>query len=267
MLGFQKFLQNWYELYGRHSLPWRQTTDPYKILVSELMLQQTQVDRVIPKYQAFIKRFPNTKMLAAATLRDVLVLWQGLGYNRRAKYIYECAKIVEEKYGGKFPKDEEKLLLLPGIGPYTASAICVFAYNQPVVLIETNVRTVFLYHFFPGSQSVEDKEILQLVKASLDAKNPRQWYSVLMDYGTYLKKILPNPSRRSKHYSKQSTFAGSLRQVRGKIIKILTTHQSLSTPELFSLIQLDFNKYNQALEQLKNEKLVIEDSGSLSLAE
>lgn len=267
MNNFQTFLTRWYLLYGRHNLPWRQTTDPYKILVSELMLQQTQVERVIPKYLAFIERFPDTKSLATASLRDVLILWQGLGYNRRAKYLYECAKTIEEKYAAEFPKTEVELMDLPGIGPYTASAICAFAYNQPVVLIETNVRAVFLHHFFPEESAVNDKNILPLIKEHVDVSSARSWYSALMDYGTYLKKVLPNPSRRSKQHTKQSKFTNSSRQVRGEIIRILTQKENVSSDKLFAQLKSNKLYYNQALEQLLHEKLVVNDSGNLSLAE
>jgi A/G-specific adenine glycosylase len=267
MYGFYRFLRQWYTAHGRHELPWRQTKDPYKILVSELMLQQTQVERVIPKYLAFIERFPTTQSLAAASLSEVLILWQGLGYNRRAKYALQCAKVIEKDQDGHFPTTESGLLELPGIGPYTASAICAFAYNQPVLLIETNVRTVYLYHFFPELFSVTDKEILTVLQKTLDTDHPREWYWALMDYGSYLKKILPNPSRRSKQHTKQSKFSGSLRQVRGEIIRLLTQNDYQTTAQL--LLKLRSNKlyFAQALEQLRTEKLVVEDSGRIALAD
>lgn len=267
MQKFQHFLITWYQQYGRHDLPWRQTTDPYKILVSELMLQQTQVERVKPKYLAFIERFPSTKELAAASLRDVLVLWQGLGYNRRAKFLYECSKVIEDEYNGKFPQTEEELRALPGIGPYTASAVCTFAYNQPVRLIETNVRTVFLYHFFPEQTDIHDNDLFPLIAEALDTKNPRAWYSALMDYGTYLKKTFPNPNKRSKQYNKQSTFTGSSRQVRGEIIRLLTKTAKLKKEDLYSQLQSNKKFFDQALEQLITEELVFNDSGELRLKE
>ena len=138
----------YYKAHGRHDLPWRKTTDPYKILVSELMLQQTQVDRVLLKYKAFLKLFPTARRLAAAPLGDVLRAWQGLGYNRRAKFLHQAAQYVTNELKGRWPKDEAGLLALPGVGPYTARAVLAFAYNEPVVLIETNVRQVFLHHLF-----------------------------------------------------------------------------------------------------------------------
>ncbi len=264
---FQNFIQRWYITYGRHELPWRKTSDPYHILVSELMLQQTQVERVIPKYLAFIARFPTTKVLAAVPLSEVLILWQGLGYNRRAKYLHQCAKAVEEKHNGQFPQTEAELIELPGIGPYTASAVCAFAYSQPVVLIETNVRTVFLYHFFASQSEVADKEVLKLVAESVDIEHPREWYWALMDYGSYLKKILPNPSRKSKQYSKQSKFSGSLRQVRGEIIRLLSKQDHQRIIELIGQLQSNPDHFQAALEQLVQEKLIVEDSGTLHLAD
>jgi len=267
MRNFQTFLRRWYLNYGRHELPWRQTSDPYKILVSELMLQQTQVERVIPKYLAFIDRFPNTKTLAAASLKEVLVLWQGLGYNRRAKYLHQCAQAVEEQYQGSFPQQPQELLELPGIGPYTASAVAAFAFNQPVVLIETNVRTVYLYHFFAERNSVHDTEVLALVKESLDETAPREWYWALMDYGSYLKKILPNPSRKSKQYTKQSKFSGSLRQVRGEIIRLLTQNDHQSMQQLLTQLRSNPAHFEAALQQLLSENLVVQDSGKFSLGE
>jgi len=134
------------ELY--RDMPWRQDTRPYFVLVSELMLQQTQVARVIPKFEAFIARFPNEKILANSSLTDVIQLWQGLGYNRRAKYLHDSAKMITHDFGGIFPEDEADILRLPGVGKNTAGAILVYAFNHPALFVETNTRTVFIHHFF-----------------------------------------------------------------------------------------------------------------------
>jgi len=219
--AFQSFIQGWYKKYGRHNLPWRHTHDPYLILVSELMLQQTQVERVIPKYLAFTKTWPTAKALSKASLADVLIAWQGLGYNRRAKFLHQCAITITKEYGGEFPVTRQELEKLPGIGPYTAGAFMAFAFNQPVVLIETNVRRVYLHHFFPTKDQVLDTEIFPYLKRTLPKDNSRDWYSALMDYGTYLKKNGPNPNQRSAHYQKQSAFKGSDREIRGAILKVL----------------------------------------------
>jgi len=215
---FQRLLrQMGEELY--RDMPWRQDTRPYYVLVSELMLQQTQVDRVVPKFEAFIKRFPNERALAAAPLADVLVQWQGLGYNRRAKFLHEAAKKIVEL--GEFPQDEVGLVALPGVGKNTAGAILAYAYNQPAIFIETNVRAVYIHHFFADSDTVDDKDIRKLLEDTIDHKHPREFYWSLMDYGVYLKKQGIKPAR-SKHYVKQSPLKGSVREVRGQIIAILT---------------------------------------------
>jgi len=203
--------------------PWRSTRDPYKILVSEVMLQQTQVKRVLVFYAEFMRHFPTVHVLAKAPLADVLRAWQGLGYNRRAKLLRDAAKLLVEQYGGKFPKNEQFLEGLPGIGPYTARAVMAFAFNKPVVFIETNIRTVFLHHFFKNRTTVSDSEILPYMVKMLDKKNPRAWYSALMDYGADLKKSGVQINNRSKHYSKQSKFEGSTRQLRGEILKAALT--------------------------------------------
>jgi A/G-specific adenine glycosylase len=221
---FQKTVWNYYRLDGRHELPWRITHNPYKILVSEVMLQQTQVDRVRPYYKAFLAQFPTVHDLAAAPLGDVLRMWQGLGYNRRAKMLHEAAKEVVEKHGGTFPKSVEELQKLRGVGPYTARAIAAFAYNQDVVFIETNLRTAVTYHFLLQEKSIEDKEILEILSKAYPKEKgkAREWYSALMDYGSHLKRSGVRVNNKSKTYSKQSTFTGSGRQARGAILKELT---------------------------------------------
>jgi len=263
---FQAFIIWWYRYNGRKQLPWRLTTDPYKILVSELMLQQTQVERVIPRYTQFLEVFPTTESLASATLADVLKQWQGLGYNRRAKFLHLAAREVTAKHSGVFPQTTQELELLPGIGPYTASAIVCFAFNQPAVLIETNVRTVYLYHFFPEEQDVSDKAILELVSQTLWQQNPRLWYSALMDYGSVLKKLHTNPSRKSKQYSKQTPFAGSLRQARGEIIRTLTQRGALTRAALSTLLVSDPKHHHKALADLAQEHILVVEGNTIRLA-
>lgn len=214
----------YYKRHGRHSLPWRKTKNPYRILVSEIMLQQTQVDRVIPKYREFLKRFPTIRSLADASLGDVLRAWQGLGYNRRAKLLHECTRTIMKTYHGVVPKTYEELVLLSGIGPYTASAIMAFANGEAVPTIETNIRTVYLFHFFKNKRNVSDTTIIRLIERTLDHKNPREWYYALMDYGAYVKKVFGNENVRSKHYAKHSVFKGSGREVRGAVIRTLNSH-------------------------------------------
>lgn len=234
--AFRRYILSWFSQYGRHHLPWRQGFDPYQIMVSEIMLQQTQVDRVIPKFEQFMARFPTPQVLADASTADVLKHWQGLGYNRRALNLQRAAQVIATEWSNHLPSGKDDLLTLPGIGPYTASAIRTFAFNQPEIVIETNIRTVFIYNFFPESQNVSDAELEPFIAASLDESQPRHWYAALMDYGTHLKSVLPNPTRRSKHYSKQSSFTGSNRQLRGAILRQLTLKDQLSSTEVLATI-------------------------------
>jgi len=258
---FVQTVLSYHTTHGRHALPWRKTTNPYHIVVSELMLQQTQVDRVIPKYQTFIKAYPDAPTLAAASLSDVLTLWQGLGYNRRAKLLHECAMTVVEEKEGMWPRDYAELQTLPGIGPYTAAAVMAFAYNIAIPLVETNVRTVYLYHCFTKETDVTDAAILKRVAAHLaDLETleirPRTWYAALMDYGTHLKKTHGNPNSRAKTFMKQSTFAGSDRQIRGAIVRALTVSSSTRAKLLKTLSQFEDIRIDAQLTKLQDEGMV-----------
>lgn len=235
-------------------MPWREDTRPYYVLVSELMLQQTQVDRVIPKFEAFIAHFPDERSLAKAPLADVLRLWSGLGYNRRAKFLHEAAKKITNEYGGEFPSTLEGLLSLPGVGKGTAGAILAYAYNQPVVFIETNVRTVYFYHFFEGGNKISDTQLAELVKQTLDMEHPREFYWAVMDYGSWLKKNGAGRIAQSKHYKKQSALKGSVREVRGQILKLLAG-EDFSEAELRASLKADA-RFASALAGLVRDGLV-----------
>ncbi len=261
---FRALVYRHYRTHGRHGLPWRKTTDPYRILVSEVMLQQTQVDRVIPYFESFLKRFPTVDALAGAPLGDVLRLWQGLGYNRRAKMLHECAKAVVQKHGGRMPRTYEELLELPGIGPYTAAAVMAFAYDTALPLIETNVRAALIHHFFSMRGKVTDSELMPLVESSMDRAHPREWYSALMDYGTYIKKSEGNAARRSAHHVKQKRFAGSDRQVRGAILRALVSHpQSLA--RIVKETTHSSARVSAQLAALEREVMVIRKKGAYML--
>lgn len=247
---FRQIVWDFYGSHGRHNLPWRTpeangSFDPYKILVSEIMLQQTQVSRVVPKYQTFLEMFPTIQVLATASLGDVLAIWNGLGYNRRAKFLWQAAQVVVNEWHGKFPISVEQLQQLPGVGANTAGAVAVYSYNRPEVFIETNIRTVFIHHFLKDQADVADTDIRELVKQTLpeemgeekfgrrtddtlgmmrraSTQPPyRVWYWALMDYGSFLKQTVGNLSRSSKSYVRQSRFAGSARQLRGAVIRAL----------------------------------------------
>ncbi len=262
---FRRVVYSYYKREGRHTLPWRQTHDPYCVMVSELMLQQTQVPRVIPKYDAFLKRFPTVQSLARAELRAVLVLWQGLGYNRRAKHLHEAARAVVAQYSGVFPRTKEDLLALPGVGPYTASAILAFAYNTPTVLIETNVRTVYLHHFFKDAIGIADSELSPLIEKTMDTKNPREWYAALMDYGSHLKQTIGNISRKSAHHTKQSKFTGSNREVRGAIVRLLTQKGSRTLSTILTETGFSKDRCEAQLAALTKEGLIQKVRGRYTL--
>ncbi|MCL1891280.1 MAG: adenine glycosylase [Coriobacteriia bacterium] len=213
-------------------LPWRGTDNPYEVLISEIMLQQTQVSRVLTHWERWLAVFPTVDALAAAPLAEVLERWQGLGYNRRAVALKRCADIISAEWAGEVPHEYDELLALPGIGPATAGGVCVFAYQKPQVYLETNVRTVFIHEFFAESDSVKDTEIIPLVEQTCSADNPRGWYYALLDYGSYLKKTLPNPSRRSAHHSKQSSFEGSVRQKRAELLRLVLAVPGQTADEL-----------------------------------
>jgi len=261
---FQRIVYDYYQNFGR-DLPWRSTVNPYKILVSEIMLQQTQVSRVVQKYVEFIKTFPDITSLAEATLYDVLTVWQGLGYNRRALSLKRLAEIVNVVYGGYVPSDVSLLMQLPGIGNATANAVCAFAFNQPVVFIETNVRTVFIYHFFSTQDAIKDSEIRPLIERTLDYGNPKHWYNALMDYGVALKNYYFNPGRKSAHHKEQSPFEGSARQVRGAILRALVSKPRQTFNELIKAVRFDPDVVNKNIQSLEKEGLVARKGKYISI--
>ena len=253
METFQELIwQKGRELY--RDMPWRQDTRPYYVLVSELMLQQTQVVRVIPKFLAFIEAFPDEEVLAQASLADVLRLWQGLGYNRRAKYLHDAVKMIVNEYKGEWPTTAAGLMKLPGIGPNTAGAIMTYAYNMREPFIETNVRTVYFHHFFSGGDKIKDAQIQELLSKTVDSEYPREFYWALMDYGSWLKANGVRNNSVSHAYKKQSPLEGSVRQVRGRIIAALTA-TDLNEIDLRQIVRAD-ERFSSALEGLIRDGLV-----------
>ncbi len=257
---FKKIIRDYYSE-NKRILPWRNIEDPYKVFVSEIMLQQTQVTRVLKKYPEFLNAFPDFTSLSAASTTSLLTAWQGMGYNRRALYMRSAAKIIVEKFNGILPKDPEILITMPGVGAATAGSLAVFSYNIPTVFIETNIRRVFIHHFFPDRKNVSDKELSPLVNSSLDQRNPRDWYYALMDYGVMLSKQFGNANKRSRHYAVQSKFEGSNRQLRGAIIRRLTQTPSCSVSEITDYTARDASLVKKILNQLAAEGFILEDKG------
>jgi A/G-specific adenine glycosylase len=243
---------HWRE-HGRHDLPWRLTADPYAILVSEVMLQQTQVSRVLPKYTEWMDQFPTIDSLAAAPLEAVLRAWQGLGYNRRAVALKRASEIVSAERGGVLPRDATALVALPGIGPATAAGVMAFAYGEPVPYLETNVRGVYIHEFFGDAEKVPDRDILPLLETTLDEGDPRQWFYALLDYGWWLKRTQPNPTRRSAHYARQSAFEGSRRQKRSRLLRSVMARPGTTADGLACDLDLSFGETTSLLESLASE--------------
>lgn len=256
-----------YQHYHKHQrpMPWRRAKNPYRILVSEVMLQQTQVERVLVKYPEFLRAFPDLLSLAKAPLAEVLRVWQGMGYNRRAIALKKLAQLVIQDYQGKLPLDPEELVKLPGIGRYSASAIYTFATNKPACFIETNIRRVYIHFFFGDRDGIKDDEIMPFVEKTMDSMNPRDWYYALMDYGVKLKKEVANPNRRSAHYAKQSKFEGSSRQVRGMILKTLLHFPGMTTAAIKKKLGTVPDNFDQTLHGLIAEGFIKKAGGKLGI--
>jgi A/G-specific adenine glycosylase len=262
---FRRLIYRFFHDQGRR-MPWRETADPYHILISEIMLQQTPVERVALKYGPFINAFPDVYALARAPLREIMARWQGLGYNRRALALQRLAGRVVAEFDGRLPEPVATLRTLPGIGPATAGALAAFAFNQPVVFIETNIRRVFLHFFFRGKVGVTDQEILPLVEQTLDRRRPRPWYYALMDYGAALKGAASNANRRSAHHQRQAPFAGSDRQIRGLILKALLQNPALPARELVKAVGQEPGRTTGLIHTLMREGFLEQVGGGFRLA-
>ena len=229
---FQRLILEWGRDH-RRDMPWRNTRDPYKILVSEVMLQQTQVSRVIPKYEAFLREFPTLEALADASQPSLLRIWQGLGYWNRALRLRDAARMIVNEFDGEFPRDPAALMQLPGVGPYTAGALACFAFGCAEPFLDTNIRRVYLYFFFPGEDDVPDSRIMEVARRAVWTEDPREWGYALFDYGaTELRDRAIN--RRSRHYSRQPAFEGSFRSFRTQALRHVLAQEntSLSRAEL-----------------------------------
>lgn len=260
---FQHAVWEYYDAH-RRDMPWRTDHSPYRVLVSELMLQQTQAPRVEPKFTAFMAAFPTVEALADSSLNDVLAAWQGLGYNRRAKFLHEAAKAITKL--GYFPDTLEGLVALPGVGKNTAGAILAYAFDRPVVYVETNIRTVLFHHFFDGQADVSDSQLLEIMQANLPEPEDgiyREWYWAVMDYGTYLKKTAGGRLDQSRHYKKQVPLKGSIREIRGRAVKALV-EKPLTENELKQAIGYD-ERYEPAIEGLIRDGLIERKNGTISV--
>lgn len=258
---FHRIIYDYYQL-NRRALLWRETIDPYAILVSEIMLQQTQVERVKGKYREFIAIFPDFRTLAAAPLAEVLTAWQGLGYNRRAISLKATAEMVVGNFGGALPSSPDELECLPGIGHYTARAVAAFAFHRTEVFIETNIRAVFIHLFFPERLNVHDREILPLVEATLDRDNVREWYYALMDYGVFLKREHANPARKSAHHVRQAPFKGSNRELRSMILRKILDSPGVTVQQIVAGLGREDELVRKNLDALVKEGFIVVDQNN-----
>jgi A/G-specific adenine glycosylase len=252
---------------NRRAMPWRETRDPYAVLVSEVMLQQTQVARVTERYRDWLAAFPTLESLAAAPLSAVLERWQGLGYNRRALALKRTAEFAAERFGGALPADAAQLRTLPGIGPVTAAALMDYAFAVPTPFIETNVRAVFLHHFFADAEGVPDSALMPIVAATWDAADPRGWGYALMDYGVYLKGRFPNPSRRSSQHVRQSAFEGSRRQKRARLLRAVLADPGSGTEAYAHGLGIEPHEAEELLEALASEGFLVRERDLWSVRE
>lgn len=261
---FQRTVWTYYDRH-RRDMPWRQRHEPYDVLVSELMLQQTQVKRVIPKFQQFMRLFPTIDALAVAPLADVLKAWSGLGYNRRAKFLHQTARTVVADHGGVLPDDLEGLMGLPGIGRNTAGAILAYAFNRPVIFIETNIRSVLIFHFYPAAEKVRESQLATAAELVLDRDNPREWHWALMDYGAHIKKTHGSGLGRVAAYRKQTPLKGSVREMRGMILRQLVEHE-VALAELAASRGMD-ERLEPALRSLEKDGLITLEVGVIRLTD
>ncbi|MFW9998532.1 MAG: A/G-specific adenine glycosylase [Candidatus Hodarchaeota archaeon] len=258
-----------YEYYRKHKreFPFRENITPYNVLVSEIMLQQTQTERVTEKFLKFIDKYPDFLSLSQTPLDTILKEWRGLGYNRRAVALKKIAEIVIRDYKGELPDSIETLESFPQIGHNTASSIITFAFNKPTAFIETNIRRVFIYFFFPKKDNVYDKEIFPIIDLTIDKNNPREWYYALMDYGAMLKKSHPELNKKSAHYRKQAPFKGSSRQIRGILLKMLIDNKAIDIIEIQKRIKIhDSESLKKILSQLQKEGFITIKENMVKLA-
>ena len=267
LLAFKTLILSFYAEHGR-AFVWRDTNDPYRILVSEVMLQQTQTGRVVPKYEAFLSRWPDFSSLAEATTEELLSVWKGLGYNRRALNLRRSARMTQE-WDWTIPNDKTLIESLPGVGKATSAAIRSFCFGEKSVYLETNIRRVLLTCFYPEEVEVKDRELESLLhELSLINEDMKSWYYALMDYGVLLKALFPNANKRSAHYTKQKKFENSNRQIRGLLIHLLTDTGSKALPVICDLLShFEEERIYHALAQLESEGFVQEQEGVYGIKE
>jgi A/G-specific adenine glycosylase len=262
VVAFQMKIMDWWKANTRN-LPWRKDPSPYKVLVSEFMLQQTQVSRVIPKFDEFMESFPTIESLAKAETKQLLQVWSGLGYNRRAVWLKEAAKQIVESHG--FPQSLEELQKLKGVGPYTSRSVLIFAFNKDLAAVDTNIRRVLIAEGL-ATEAMSEKQLQFIAEVVLLKGRSRDWHNALMDYGSQV--MTPSTTGISPT-SKQSCYEGSSRQVRGAIIRTLTGTSELGLEEIVKLLECNVreSELESIMTQLVKDGLVeVTDSSNYRIA-
>lgn len=259
IIAFRQKILKFARKQGRN-LPWRKTDDPYKILISEFMLQQTQVARVINYYQNWIHLFPDFCSVSRAKKAAVLKAWSGLGYNSRALRLKECCTLICKQHGGILPESLDELMKLPGIGIYTASALLAFAYNKPVPVVDINIRRVYL-HEFKLPTDISYRAISDFAKQFIPKGKSAEWHNALMDYGAALSAQI---KKKFPPQTKQSKFDGSARQVRGEIIRRLLKGKSVAFTTL--LAGIPHPDKTEILQKLITENIVSVKNGRYKIS-
>ena len=245
----QKVFQFYQE--NKRNLPWRKTTDPYNILVSEFMLQQTQVNRVIEYFTKWMRRWPTVQKLASEEYKNLLQAWMGLGYNRRAMYLHNTAKKIVNEFNGDVLTAIKNFKQLPGVGLYTSKAIQIFAANADISTVDTNIRRIFIDQF-NLDESISDKQLFQLAQKCLPLGRSRDWHNALMDYGAI---HLTSRKTGIKPKTQQSRFQGSDRQIRGKVLRMLL-QENYTKYQLQQKLKVESNRLEEILRKMKKEKTI-----------
>jgi A/G-specific adenine glycosylase len=261
IMRFQKKVFLFYKK-NKRDLPWRKTTDPYKILLSELMLQQTQVKRVVVYYEKWIARWPTIHTFASAALPEVLQMWMGLGYNTRAISLHKTAKKIVALFDGDVLRAMQQYKELPGIGKYTSHAVRIFSTNADLVTVDTNIRRIFISEF-DLPENISEHELWLLAEKCRPVGKSREWHNALMDYGAL---YLTAHKTGIRPTTQQTQFEGSNRQIRAQILRHVL-EKPMTGKELTQTLKIDQGRLGPILEKMINQHILMKKNNTYLLKE